>query len=135
MNIFIDTDFLYALNDKSDSLHKKAIKIINKFNDQKVSLFTSTNVLLETLTLLSQRISKKTAIRILLELRSGAYEVVHPSEEIVLKAEKIFIDIASKNVSYADCLSMAVMKECEIKHIFSFDIHFKKQGFKRIEID
>lgn len=135
LKIFIDTDFLIALNDTDDVLHQKAIKILGSLSQRKTSAFLSTNIILETLTILSQRISKKKALELLDELRSGKYIIIHPDEDLVFEGEKIFRQVRSKNVSYSDCLSFAVMREYKIEQVLSFDIHFKKQGFKRIGID
>lgn len=131
-NFFIDTDVLVAINDKSDALHQKANKTWQALalKAEQYSVYTSTNVLLETLTIVSQRLGKKKAIQLLEELRSGAFIVIHPSEETVLEAEKIFCQIKSKNISYADCLSFAIMREQKMKLVFSFDRDFKKMGFK-----
>ena len=132
---FIDTDAFIALNDESDLLHQKANKIWQKLAllKEKYSAYTSTNVLLETLTIVSQRLGKMKAIQLLGELRSGAFIVIHPSESTVFEAEKIFCRIKSKNVSYADCLSFAVMKQKKINLIFSFDKDFKKMGFSLLK--
>lgn len=137
LKIFIDTDFLIALNDKDDTLHQKAIKVLENLSQtqKKTSAFVSTNILLETLIPVSQKLGKKKALELLKELRSGKYLIIHPDENLVLKAEKIFKEIKSKNVSYSDCLSFAVMKEYRIKLVLSFDLHFKKQGFQRICLD
>ena len=69
------------------------------------------------------------------ELQSGAYNLIHPSEQDLLRAEHLFRAIPSKNVSYADCISFAIVEQYNIRWVLSFDIHFKKQGFKRVGID
>ncbi len=133
--IFIDTDALVALNDSSDLLHKKALKILEKISRFGFVSFLSTNVLLETLTIISQKMGKKQAILLLEELRSGKYTIIHPNEKLIFVTEEIFKSIKSKNVSYSDCLSFAVAGACDIEWVFSFDVHFKKQGFKRFGIE
>lgn len=133
--IFIDTDALIALNDSSDLLHKKALKTLKKISQFDFIPYLSTNILLESLTIVSQRIGKKQAILLLKELRSGKYTVVHPNEKLVFTAEEIFKSIKSKNVSYSDCLSFAIARAHGIEWVFSFDLHFRKQGFKRFGIE
>lgn len=135
VKFFIDTDVLVALNDSSDSQYKKALDLLEKISELGLSSYISTNVLLETLTIISQRIGKKQSLNLLDELRSGKYTIIHPDEKIVLQAEEIFRSVISKNISYSDCLSFAIMKTYNIKWVFSFDIHFKKQAFKRIGIE
>lgn len=133
--IFVDTDVLVALNRASDSHHQRAVKILENLSKTRTVSYTSTNVLLETLTIISQRIGKKKAVQLLDELRGSRYNVIHPSEKIVSNAEEIFRSTKSKNISYSDCLSFAIMRNTGINHVFSFDIHFKKQGFRRVGID
>lgn len=129
---FIDTDVLLAISDRDDSLHQKAKKIWQRLSlvEEKYLPYTSTNVLLETLTIVSQLLGKKKAVQLLEELRSGAFIIIHPGQGTVLEAEKIFSQIKSKNISYADCLSFAIMREQKMKLVFSFDRDFKKMGFK-----
>lgn len=135
LKIFIDTDFLVALNDADDSLHTKAVRLLKIFSQKTTSAFLSINILLEALTIISQRLGKKRAIGLLDELRSGKYLVVDLDEDLVLAGEEIFRKAKSKNISYSDCLSFAVMKRHKIRFVLSFDVHFKKQGFKRFGID
>ena len=134
-NIYIDTDALVALHDISDSLHTRATKILKNLVSQQITPYLGTNILLETLTIISQRLGKNQANELLNELRSGKYKIITPDNELTLKAEEIFRSVNSKNISYSDCLSFAIAKEHNIKHVFSFDIHFKQQGLIRVGVD
>jgi len=80
-------------------------------------------------------VGKKQGVMVINELQSGAYNLIHPSEQDLLRAEHLFRAIPSKNVSYADCISFAIVEQYNIRWVLSFDIHFKKQGFKRVGID
>ncbi|MBU1017319.1 MAG: PIN domain-containing protein [Patescibacteria group bacterium] len=133
--IFIDTDALVALNNLSDKLHNRALEAAKKINGKSYQYYIGLNILMETLTIVSQRCGKKQANALLKELRSENYIVLNPSQEEILIAEEIFANARSKNLSYSDCISFAVMKTHNISQAFSFDIHFKKHGFKRISID
>lgn len=135
IKIFIDSDFLVALNDEDDSLNKKATALLERVRQIESSSYLSTNILLEALTIISQSVGKKYAIDLLDELRSSRYEIVNPDDDLVSRAEDIFGEIKSKNVSYSDCVSFAVMRAYAIEWVFSFDADFKKQGFKRIGIE
>lgn len=133
--IFIDTDVMIALNDADDLSHKKALVLLRKIREKETTSYLTTNILLETLTLISQKIGKSKALDLLIELRSGPYNVIHPDEKLVFLAEEIFKSVKSKNVSYSDCLSFAMMQAYGIEWVFSFDRHFKKQGFKRVGLE
>ncbi|MFH1566059.1 MAG: PIN domain-containing protein [bacterium] len=133
--IFIDTNALVALNNSSDTLHNKALETAKKLNTGTYLYYIGLNILIETLTIVSQRCGKKQANALLKELRSGTYTIINPLQEDIIVAEEIFVSAKSKNLSYSDCLSFAIMKTRNILQTFSFDIHFKKQGFKRFNID
>lgn len=133
--IFIDSDVLVALNDKDDPSHLQAQQRLNEISGKEYEFISSTNVLLESVTIISQRVGKKEGVTLLNELRSGKYTVIHPDDSLIVSSEEIFRSIVSKNVSYSDCVSFAVMRRFGIRWVFSFDLHFKKQGFKRVGID
>ncbi len=133
--VFLDTDVLVGLHDVDDKLHERVQGLIRQASQLSLEPVVSTNILLESLTLISQRVGKQTAIDLLDELRSGMYQVVNPGDELILKAEEIFRGVASKNVSYSDCVSFAVCRRLGVEWVFSFDLHFKKQGFKRVGVD
>lgn len=135
MNIFLDSDALVALNDSSDSSYTKAQKIVRQISTREFSPILGTNILMECLTIISQRLGKTKAAELLAEFRSGKYRIVNPDEKTILLAEEIFISIKSKNISYGDCVSFAVMRSLGITWVFSFDRHFRQQGFKRFGID
>lgn len=134
-NTFVDSDVLYAINDKSDILYRESVDILRQLLIFNPIFYISTNIISETVTLINQRVSKVCAIKLLNNLRSDRYKVIHPDESLILAAEEIFVSSTSKNVSYSDCISFAVMKHLGISLVLSFDVHFKKQGFKRVGID
>ena len=87
------------------------------------------------MTIISQRVGKNYAIKVLEELRSEKYNIIQMDDNLIADAENLFNRIRSKDVSYSDCISFTTMKRYSIEWVFSFDEHFKKQGFKRIGID
>lgn len=126
--VFIDSDAFIALNDASDNLHEKAEELSVFLVQKQTALYTSTNVVLEVATMLSQRFGHAKGVNFLKMIRGGELTVVHPTEEIILTAEEIFKKQTSKNVSYSDCVSIAVMSDLEIETVFSFDRDFKKNN-------
>lgn len=131
--VFVDSDSFIALNNSLDPLHKRAAKLSAMLQEKKFELATSTNVLLEATTLLSQRSSHAIAVGFLDFVRSGIIDVIHPTELLIFEAEELFRAQRSKNVSYSDCLSFAVMNDQKIRIAFSFDRDFKKNGFSLLE--
>jgi uncharacterized protein len=130
--IFIDSDAFIALNDTSDSLHKKATKTIELLVKKRSHLYTSTHIILEVTTIISQHIGHNQAINFLELVRDGNITILHLTKETVLNGEKIFKKQTSKNVSLADCWSFSIMNHLNIKEAFTFDKDFKKNGFTLI---
>jgi len=129
--LYVDADALIALHDPSDLLHSQALALLERITQKSPKTYLGTNILLETLTVIRQRVGKKEALELLSELRSGKYIIINPDETLIEQAENLFREIRSKNTSFSDCLSFAIMQQHHIKWVFSFDKDFKKQGFKR----
>jgi len=134
-SIFIDSSALIALHNASDKLHSKALSIVESLDSTETLPVISLNIILESITVISQKVGKKEALSALADLRSGRYKIIEIDDKIISLAENIFSKEKSKNISYSDCLSFSIMKTNNYSWCFSFDAHFKKQGFKRIGLD
>jgi len=127
--VFVDTGVWYAMADKSDQYHKKAIEYIKKLVTN--NNFVTTNLVIhETLMLLSRKISKTAAIKFLDMIYSqDNIEIIENEDSIEQKAYRIFKKYTDQDFSITDCLSFVVMKENRIKKAFTFDKHFKTMKF------
>lgn len=132
MKIFVDTSAFVALNNKNEPNHIVADALLGQLDLSTTILLTSNYTIAETITILSQRISKEIAINFK-ELDVPTLEVIWVNEMIEAAAFDIFKKIKSKNVSFIDCTSFALMRELGIKTVFTFDRDFKKQGFSLLE--
>lgn len=132
MKIFVDTSVLVALNNIEDPTYSRAFQISKKIFSKNLELVTSNHIISETLTILSQKVAHQTAIDFK-ELWVPKMEVVHIGEILEETAFEIFKKLTSKNVSFVNCTSFALMKEFGILTVFTFDKDFKKQGFKILE--
>lgn len=133
--IFFDTDAIYAFHNFDDPNHHKAVTIFSDLVTLNPQIYLGTNILAEVITMISQQLGKAKAIALLQEFRQSPYQLIHPSQDLIGLAEDIFCSIASKNISYSDCISFAIMKFYNLKYVFSFDRHFKRQDFIRFGID
>lgn len=122
-SLFVDTNYFCSLYNKQDSLHNKAKTISLALAE--FSLITSNFVLLETYTILSQRVSKTEAIwfkeNIVLTDITNIYWIDKTFEADVWN---IFASIKDKNFSYVDASILAVMQKEKITHLLSFDDAF-----------
>ncbi len=131
MRIFVDSNIFYSLKDEKDSNHKKVSKIYKKlFEDSSTVIVTSTQIFSETVTLLSQRVSKLAAIDFWND--SKAMEITYLSKEVFQEALNIFKETKTKNISFADCTTIAICRKRKYKidALFSFDKHFEVPGIK-----
>lgn len=131
--IFVDTSALFPLYNQSDTHHHDAVKIVQFLKAEEEEQITSNIIISEVLTLLSMRVNRQTAIDFGRELKESMLSIIFVEKELHNNAWQIFQKIKDKNVSFADCTSFAVMEHLGINKAFSFDIDFKKYGFKLLE--
>jgi predicted nucleic acid-binding protein len=128
---FVDTSAIYAVFDRDDENHARAVRSWNELLDGDRTLMTNNYVLVETSALLQHRLG-------LAALRAFHQDVVplltvdwigqqrhQAGVEAVLAA-------ARKKLSVVDCISFQTMREYGIRQAFCFDQHFRQQGFETI---
>ena len=127
--VFIDTNIFVALRDKNDSTHKRAVQILERLIKADVIFFTSSDVIGETLTVISRKLGKTQAVKFLKEVEGMAREIF-VDENLHRISRNFFTEVRSKTISFVDCSNVVVMKNSKIKTIFSFDEDFKKMWVK-----
>lgn len=126
MRVFIDASAYLSVLNKKDSNHKKALKISQELFESGGEFVTSNIVIYEVCTVLSLRIDKKLAFEFREALENSQTAIIYLNKEIENKAWEIFQKQTSKNVSFFDCTSFAVIENLGIKSVFSFDGDFRK---------
>lgn len=120
--IFCDTNFFVALYNAADTLNPKAIEISKSLTKNNFELYISNYIFLEVVTVLSQRISKKVAIKIGQHLLAdGFIKTIHIDEKLNHSSWQIFTALKNKNISFVDCSTLSVMNFLGIKKLLSFD--------------
>lgn len=123
--IFIDASFFCAFYNENDALFKKASSYIELLNTKKI--FTSNFILLESYTVISQRVSKKAAIEFGKTIQNmPEIKIIKVDQDLEKSSWEIFEIIADKNMSYVDCSTITLMQENSIRQLLTFDSHFKK---------
>lgn len=131
MNLFVDTSAWYALNDRSDQHRDAALESMSRISSGQVGLITSDYILDESLTLISARTNRRTAIAFGdLLLKSSTIQLVTITEELRQSAFELFKKFSDKDLSFTDCTSFALMKQLKLKTAFTFDDHFRQVGFE-----
>ena len=122
--LFVDTNYLCAYYNKSDSLHEKAKKLFSSL--QEFHIIISNFILLECYTIISQRVSKNHALIFKEDMYTQKYYRIYwINKELEKQVWSIFESIKDKNFSYVDASILAVMRKEKVKHLLSFDTTFK----------
>lgn len=132
ISVFIDTSAFVALNNPQDFNYKRIIEILEKAKKEKFIYITSNYIIAETLTVISQRISHTRAVNFFEKDLEGI-DIKHIAPELESDAFNIFKGASSKNLSFVDCTSFALMNTYRINIVLGFDQHFKKHGFKLLD--
>ena len=127
---FVDTNIFIALNDEADSTHKKAVELKEKLRELGTILYTSSDVIGETMTVLSKKLGKKKCNEFFDNYSKLGIREIFIDEYLHKETRDFFKRVKSKNTSFIDCSSVIAMRRSKIKVIFSFDEDFKKMGVK-----
>ena len=133
MKIFADSDAYIAIYVPSDPNNLKAEKISSIIEAEDIETYTSWEVLDEVATKLSFRVSKIVAKKFLEDRTNSKDRIYYVNELNFKKVIETFNAQTSKNVSLTDCANMFIARELEIDMFFSFDKHYKQNGFKLLE--
>lgn len=131
VHIYIDTDAFVAFVKKDDTNHKRAVSLFHYFEQQPVTFRTSNYVFSEVVTVLSQRVSHSAAVAFIQTITAPSSPItIHWIDELIEQsAIEIFKNQTSKDVSFVDCINMALLNQEGLDTIFSFDEHYKKNGY------
>lgn len=133
--ILIDADAFVALNYLDDFSHNRAVALSQEVKDLNISLITSDPAFGEAVTVISQRGGLDLAVAFAEDILGGEIEIVEVDSSLRRKGLDIFKKQTSKNSRFTDCINMAIMKKENLDTIFSFDVQYKKNKFKRFGID
>lgn len=128
--ILIDADALVALAKEDDFNHKRALKIAKLL--EKDALFVTPLTIPEATTVISYRLSQKSAKLFLIEARKKNLMEFPLTLEAQKLADEIFLAQKRKGTSWIDCLNVAMVRIHSLEGIFSFDKFYPQQGINLI---
>ncbi|PIZ48169.1 hypothetical protein COY32_00420 [candidate division WWE3 bacterium CG_4_10_14_0_2_um_filter_41_14] len=128
-NIFVDADAFVALNAPNHPLYLKAKTIIDSFSQTPHQLFTCTYAILEAATVINMHIKKGLGPIIAQQITENPHIMVISGDEYLRNGIQKMSAQTSKNVSLNDCVNFCIADDLGIKHIFSFDKHWTKNGY------
>lgn len=128
--LVFDSNYFVALFSPDDSLHSQASGLVNLIVER--SVIISNLIFAEIITVLSQKRGHDFALQVgdyLLD--SSLIKITHLDHLHHQVAWKIFQSLRSKNISFVDCTTLAVMQAEEIDTLVTFDI----TDFKKLQKD
>ena len=124
-----DTSGFFALIDKRDPMHGKAVRWVEK-QRKRIRPVSTEWVIGETCTLLVARKRSHLVARFLDYIDdSAALVLVNPDEMLLHAAKAMIRQQAEQGYSFVDCISFCLMKERGIRNAFTTDTHYRKAGF------
>lgn len=130
MSVYVDTSAFLAVIDADDNNHLSAKKTWGKLLESQEELLCSSYVLVETYALIQRRLGIE-ALRMFNENIFPILQIEWIDGMIHMQASSSVLTSGRKDLSLVDCASFAVMRQNGITDVFSFDKHFKEQGFRK----
>ncbi len=131
MRIFVDTSAFYAFLDRDDKNHQRGERAWTKILEDDSTIVTSNYVFLETFALLQSRLGLG-AVRGFQEDVVSILQVEFVTADIHRAGMAALLSAGRRGLSLVDCVSFELMRNLGIKIAFTFDAHFKEQGFDTI---
>lgn len=128
--LFVDTGAWFALADRSDQHHNRAVDIYPNLLRRYQHLTTTNLVVAETYILIRRALGHQSGINFLQNITASPRVMkVYSDSVLEEEAEAILQKYQDQDFSYTDAVSFAVMKQYGISKAFSFDQHFVTAGF------
>ncbi len=128
MSIFIDTSGFIAVLDMDDASHAMAAEAWTEILTSEEVLVSTNYVLVETCALVQNRLGMK-AIKLFQEDIVPVLRIEWIGKVVHHAAMGAMLAIDRKKLSLVDCVSFQTMRLLGVTTAFTFDRHFKEQGF------
>ena len=128
MKVFVDTSAFFALLDSSDINHRRALQLFQGLLDSDAFLVTTNYILVESLALVQNRLGVE-AVRALLDDMLPVVTVHWVTPETHALALSAMLAARRRRLSLVDCVSFEIMRTSGCQKAFTFDSHFREQGY------
>ncbi len=127
--VFCDTSYFYACADADDLYHRRALALADQAAGRGTQMWTTWDVISETLTLLRYRHSSAAAIRFLDDVKPGLHVAEHGAN-VRGEAEQVFRRLSrGHRLSFCDAISFVVVTTLlENVPCLAFDEDFRRLG-------
>jgi len=131
MNVFIDTSGFLSVLDAADRFHARAKKAWESLLVPDVRLFTNNYVLVETLAIVQRKLGMG-AVRVFEEDVLPVVGIDWVDEATHKAGMSAMLAASKRKLSLVDCASFETMRKLGLRTAFSFDRHFREQGFELV---
>jgi predicted nucleic acid-binding protein len=131
MNIFVDTAAFLAVLNANDQFHLVARNAWDEILSTDSTLFSSNYVILETTALLQHRFGIE-AVRLFESDILPIVEIAWVDKALHKQGMSALLVANRRNLSLVDCTSFEIMRQAGLDEVFTFDPHFREQGFKTV---
>ncbi len=124
-HVLVDSDAFVGWLYENDAHHEKSEQLFNMIKTRRLKLVTTSLVIGETATVLSNRKGQDLARRFFKLVEK--YPTIHITEKIHKETTSYFNTQEARGTSFVDCSNVVTMKMLKIPQIFSFDKAYSKQ--------
>ncbi len=128
VKVFADTSALFALVNSSEQNHQTAKTIWNSFITNGSELITNNYVIVESLALIQNRLGLSVT-RHFQENIMPLLDIVWFDQELHEATIQRLLAANRRQLSLVDCSSFETMRRLKLETVFTFDEHFREQGF------
>jgi predicted nucleic acid-binding protein len=128
VDIFVDTSAILAIVNVGDINHEIAKTTWKDLVSGGAALVTNNYVIVESIALIQNRLGIRSVQKLSEEL-FPLVEIQWMGEEQHCEAVEHVIASNRRNLSLVDCSSFDTMRRLNIQTVFTFDPHFREQGF------
>ncbi len=127
--VFCDTSYFYACADTDDAFYHQALALSGEAVSRRTQLWTTWDVISETVTLLRYRHSRAAAISFLDDVKPGLH-IAEYGANVRVDAERVFRQYGRDHrLSFCDAISFAVVTTMlDRMPCFAFDEDFRRLG-------
>ena len=131
MSIFIDTSAFLAVLNANDQYHPAANQSWDEMLASDSTLISSNYIILETTALLQHRFGIE-AVRLFETDVLPIIEIIWIEETVHKQGISALLTANRCDLSLVDCTSFEIMRHIGLDTVFTFDPHYREQGFSLI---
>ena len=126
--IFIDTSAIYALADRADANHRRAVDLFRSALEANERFLTHNYVVVESMSLLQHRLGLASALTFARD--AGKFDLEWITPAVHEEAVQQLTSARRRRLSLVDAASFVVMRARGMEVAFAFDPHFAEEEFR-----